>query len=92
MPGARQNGILALRTIDGEEVEWLVMSIVQTHWYHDMTESEIGCTRKSLLNPELLQLYLATLLGLLFPLATFLVFLLVGKACTAMFELNLCTQ
>ena len=92
VPCAGQNGILALRTIDGEEVEWLVMSIVQTHWYHDMTESEIGCTRKSLLNPELLQLYLATLLGLLFPFAAFLVFLLIGQTSATVFKLNLRTQ
>ena len=64
------------------------MSIVQTHWYHDMTESEIGCTRKSLLNPELLQLYLATLLGLLFPFAAFLVFLLIGQTSATVFKLN----
>ena len=92
MPGARQNGILALRTIDGEEVEWFMVRIVQTYWYHDMTKTEISRTRKSLLNPELLEFYLSAFLCFLFPLATFLVFLLVGKACTAMFELNLCTQ
>ena len=56
-----------------------------------MTESEIGRTRKSLLNPELLQLYLTALFGFLFPLAAFLVFLLVGKPSATVFELNLCT-
>ena len=92
MPCTGQNGILALGTIHGEEVEWFVVSIIQAYWNHDMTESDIGRARKGLLNPELLELYLSAFLCFLFPLATFLVFLLVGKASTAMFELNLCTQ
>ena len=57
-----------------------------------MTESEVGCARKSLLNPELFQLYLAAFLGLLFPLTAFLVFLLIGKSGTTVFELNLSSE
>ena len=69
-----------------------MVRIVQTHWHHNMSESQIGSPRKGLLNPELLQFYLAAFLGFLFPLATFLVFLLVGKTGTTVFELNLGTQ
>ena len=57
-----------------------------------MSEAEIGSTRKSLLNPELLKLYLATFLCFLFPLAAFFIFLLVCKTGTTVFKLNLGTE
>ena len=92
MPSARHNGVFALRTIYCKEVERLVVGIVQTYRYNNMAKAQIGCSRKSLLNPELLKFYLTTLLCLLFPFATFLVFFLISKACTSMLELNLCAK
>ena len=91
VPRRGQDGVLTLRTIDGEEVQRFVVGVVQTDRHHDMPEAEIGCTRKGLLNPELLQLHLAAFLGLLFPLAAFLVFLLVGQTGATVLELNLRT-
>ena len=80
VPRTWHDGALTLRTIDGKEVQWLVVGIRQTHGHHDMTYADVSPTGKRLLYPELLQLYLAALLGFLFPLTAFLVFLLVGDA------------
>ena len=80
VPRAWHDGVLTLRTIDGKEVQWLVVSIRQTHGHYDMTYADVSPTGKRLLYPELLQLNLAALLGFLFPLTAFLVFLLVGDA------------
>ena len=69
-----------------------MVGIIQTYRNNYMAKAQIGSTRKSLLNPELLKFYLTTLLCLLFPFATFLIFFLIGKACTSMLELNLCAK
>ena len=68
------------------------MGIVQTYWNNNMAKAQIGCTRKGLLNPELLKFYLTTLLSLLFPFAAFLNFFLVGNAGSSVFELYLRTK
>ena len=54
-----------------------------------MSYTQVGPGSKGLLQPELLQLYLAAFLGLLFPLAAFLVFFLVGDARAAVLKLSL---
>ena len=92
VPGRGHDGVFAFRTIDGKEIQRLVVGIVQTYGYDDMSHAEITPAAERLLQPELLQLHLATLLGLLFPFAAFLVFLLVGDTCATMLELNLSTE
>ena len=44
VPSAWHNGILALRTINGKEIQGLVVGIVKTYWHYDMTKAQIGCT------------------------------------------------
>ena len=56
-----------------------------------MSSADVGPTGKRLLNPELFQLHFATFLRLLFPFATFLIFLLVCDACTSVFKFDLCS-
>ena len=68
------------------------MGIGQSYRYHNMSGTDVGPFAEGFLNPELFQLYLATLLGFLFPFAAFLVFLLVGNAIAAMLELYLRTK
>ena len=69
-----------------------MVGIVQTHRHHDVSGTDVCPTTERLLQPELFQLHLAAFLGLLFPLAAFLVFLLVGYAVAAVLELNLGAQ
>ena len=57
-----------------------------------MSETQVGSTSEALLNPELLQLYLAAFLYLLFPFAAFLVFFLVGQPVAAVLKLYLCAE
>ena len=92
VPRTWHDSALTLRTIDGKEVQWLVVGIRQTHGHHDMTHTEVSPTGKRLLYPKLLQLYLAALLGFLFPLTAFLVFLLVGDARATVLKLYLRAQ
>ena len=60
MPCAGKNGVLAFGTIDGEEVERLVVGVGQTYWHDNMAGTYVGETSERLLNPELLQLHFAT--------------------------------
>ena len=60
MPCARQNGVLAFGTIDGEEIERLMVGVGQTYGHDDMAGTYVGETSERLLNPELLQLHFAT--------------------------------
>ena len=92
MPGRRQNRVLALGAIHGEEVQRLVMRVVKAYWYYNVTGADISPTCKGLLQPELFQSHLAAVFGFLFPLATFLVFLFVGNAGAAVLKLYLGTE
>ena len=89
VPGAGQYGVLTLRTGHSEKVQRLVVGIVQTHRHHNVAGPDVGMLTERLLNPELLQFHLAAFLGLLLPLAAFLVFLLVGDAGAAVLKLYL---
>ena len=92
VPCAWHDGVFALRTVNSKEVKGLVVGVVKTNGNYDMTKAEIGCARECFLNPELLKLYFTTFLGLLFPLAAFLVFLLVSKTSASVLKLNLSTK
>ena len=69
-----------------------MMGVVQSHRHHDMSSTDVGPAGKRLLDPELLQLYLAALLYFLFPFAAFLVFFLIGQSVAAVLKLNLCAK
>ena len=86
VPCGGQYGVFAFRTVNREEVQWLMMGIVQAHRHDDMSETQVGCTREGLLNPELLEFHLAAFLYFLFPFAAFLVFFLVGQSVAAMLK------
>ena len=92
MPCARQNGVFAFGTIDGEEVERLVVGVGQTYGHDDMAGTYVGETSERFLNPELLQLHFATALLLLLKLDRFLCLIFYSRTCTAMLKLNLRTQ
>ena len=92
MPRTRQNGILAFRTIDGEEVERLVVGVGQTYGHDDMAGTYVGETSERLLNPKLLQLYLATALLLLLELDRFFCLIFYRRTGAAVLKLNLRTQ
>ena len=92
MPRRGHDGIFALGTIDGEEVQRLVVGVVQAYRHDDVADTQVGPLCKRLLKPELFQFYLAAFLYFLFPLATFLVFFLIGQAVAAVFKLNLRTK
>ena len=69
------------------------MSVVQTHGYYDMTHADVELALpEGFLQPELLQLNFTTFLYFAFPFAAFLVFALIGRAGTAVFEFNLRTH
>ena len=65
------------------------MGIGESYRHHDMSGLDIGPTRKGFLNPELLQLYLTTLLGLLFPLSKLVGLEFLGRTRSAMLKLYL---
>ena len=92
MPGTRQDGVLAFRTIDREELQRLVMGIGESYRDYDMTGLDISPAHKGFLNPELLQLYLTTLLGLLFPFCKLVGLQFLGRTRSAMLKLNLCAK
>ena len=92
MPGTGQDGVLAFRTIDRKKLQRLVMGIGESYRDYDMTGLDIGPARKGLLNPELLQLYLTTLLGLLFPFCKLVGLQFLCRARSAMLKLYLCTK
>ena len=92
VPRTGHDSTLTLRTIDGEETQRFVMGVSQADRHHDMSSADVDGTRERFLNPELLQLYLTTFLGLLFPFSAFFVFLLVSNAVSSVLELNLGTE
>ena len=92
VPCGRENGVLTLRAVDREEIEGLMMGIVQTDRYDDVSSTDVCPFGERLLDPELLQLNLSAFLRLLFPFSAFLVLFLVGDTITAMLELNLGTE
>jgi hypothetical protein len=87
VPRTRNDCPLAFGAVNGEEVQRLVVSVGQSERQHDVAEADVGPVGERLLNPELLQLYLAALLGLGFPFAAFLGLLLDGSAAAAVFKL-----
>ena len=89
MPCTRQDGVLALWTVYGEEIERLVVGIGQANGHHNMSNAYIGKSAKRLLNPKLLKLYLASALLLLFKLDGLLSLVFNGRACAAMLKLDL---
>ena len=60
MPCAGENGVLAFGTIDGEEIERLMVGVGQTYGHDDMAGTYVGETSERLLNP-LAELYLLPL-------------------------------
>ena len=92
MPCRRQNGVLALRTINREEIQGLMVGIIQADGHYDVTNTDVSPFVERLLNPELFQFHFTAFLGFLFPFAAFFVFLLVGNTVAAMLELNLCAK
>ena len=71
MPCAGENSVLTFGTIDGEEIERLVVGIGQTYGHDDMAGTYVGKASERLLNPELLKLYFATAFLLLLKLNRF---------------------
>jgi len=65
------------------------MGIGQAYGHHDVTDLYVQFGPKGLLDPELFQLDFSALFGLLFPLAPFFGFLLIGCARASVFELDL---
>ena len=92
VPRRRQDGVLALGTIDGEKVERLVVGVVQAYRHHDVPYLNIKRARELLVDPELLQLYLAAFLLLAFPLGSLVGFVLDGAASAGVFKLHLHTE
>lgn len=41
MPSTGQNGVFALRTIYGEEVEWLMISVGEAERHYDMAGTNV---------------------------------------------------
>ena len=89
VPGAGQYGCLALRTVDGEEVERFVVGVGETHGNDKVAHADFGPAGKRLLYPELLQFHFASLLGLLLPFAGFLELFLNGSSGPTVLKLNL---
>ena len=76
MPSAWENRILTFRTINSEEIQWLVVSVVQTNGNNDVTSLDVCPTTEWLLDPELFEFNFTAFLYFLFPFATFFVFFL----------------
>ena len=89
MPRRGQNGVLALRTVDGEIVQGLVMGIVQTYRDDNVAELQVGSLREPLVDPQLLEFDLATFLLFVFPFSRFVGLVLNGRTCTRMLEFDL---
>ena len=69
-----------------------MVRIVQSYGHNDVACPQVKGARKALLQPELLQFYLASLFGFNFPFASFLIFALIGRAASSMLKLNLCAH
>ena len=89
MPCTRQDGVLALWTVYGEEVERLVVGVCQAYRHHNVANADIGKSAKRLLNPELLKLYLAAALLLLLKLNGLLGLVFYGRTGAAVLKLDL---
>ena len=92
MPCARQNGVFAFGTIDGEEVERLMIGVGQTYGHNDVAGTYVGETSERLLNPELLKLYFAATLLLLLKLYRLLCLIFYSRTGAAVLKLNLGAQ
>ena len=92
MPCRRQNGVLALMTINSEEIQGLMVGIIQSDGHYDVTNTDVSPFVERLLNPELLEFNFTTFLGLLFPFTTFFVFFLIGNTVAPMFKFYLSSE
>ena len=92
MPCARQNGVFAFGTIDGEEVERLVLGVGQTYGYDDMAGTYVGETSERLLNPELLQSHFTPTFYFFFKFSGFFVFYFYSRFCSSVFKLYFTTH
>lgn len=83
------DGGLAFGTVDREEIKRFVIGVGKTYRYDKVPETDVcpGCER--FLNPELLELHLASFFSLLFPFASFFPFFFRRASRTSVFELNL---
>ena len=92
MPLRWQDGVLALRTVDGEIVQRLMVGIVQAYGHDNMTELQVGSLRKALVDPQLLEFHLTAFLLFIFPFSSLVGLVLNGRARTRMLEFNLRAQ
>ena len=68
------------------------MSIVQTNRDNDVSKPDVSGFRELFVNPELLQFHLAAFLLLVFPLSSFIGFVLDSRTCTCVLKLYLSTH
>ena len=69
-----------------------MVCVVKTYGHYEVSHADVCPFGERLLNPELLQLYLAAFLLLAFPLCSFIGFVFYGTAGTGVFELYLGTH
>ena len=92
MPSTGQNGVLALRTVDCEEVERFVIGVGQSERHYNMAGTNVQKTSERLLNPELFKFNLTTALLLLLKLNGLFCFVFYSRTGTAMLEFNLSSE
>lgn len=89
MPGAGQNGVLALWTVYSEEIEGFVMGVGQSEGNDNVSGAQVEGTGEGLLQPELLQFYLTAFLLFILKLDGLVGFVFDGRACSTMLKFYL---
>ena len=92
VPRAGQDGVLALGSIDAEELGGQVVGIGHADGHHHVAQLDVELGAEGLLNPKLLEGHFTAALHFAFVLAAFVFLNLDGTLRAAMFELDFGTH